>query len=79
MEIHGLGKFVPSGLSNVIGIEPMKQLIRMNNQYLKNIIAIPIIGLQKMALETVIVINKMVPESEQVKMTVKDYLLDALV
>jgi len=45
MEVKGLGKFVPARLAKVIGTEMMMNIIRNNNQYLKNVSTIPINGI----------------------------------
>jgi len=75
MEAKGLGKFVPAGLSNVIGTETMKNIIRSNNQYLKNVSTIPVNGIPQKALYTEITIDE--EEDDATKMTVYDYLMSA--
>jgi len=77
IEKTGHGKFIPAGLANVIGIKPMKTIIRQNNQFLKTITSIPINGLSKVALQTEIIIDEEAAEEDQVKMTVNDYILSA--
>jgi len=75
MEAKGLGKFVPARLANVIGNETMKNIIRNNNQYLKNISTIPINGIPLKALYMEITINE--EEDDATKMTVYDYIMSA--
>jgi len=77
VEKAGLGKFIPAGLANVIGIEPMQTIIRQNNQFLKTITFIPINGIPSETLQTKIIINEEEKEEDQTKMTVIDYFLSA--
>ena len=55
----------------------MKTLIRNNNQYLKSVATIPINGIPPQTLTTEITIDEEADESDQIKMTVKNYLLSA--
>jgi len=75
MEAKGLGRFVPAGLANVIGNETMKNIIRNNNQYLKNVSIIPINGIPLKALYMEITIDE--EEDEATKLMVYDYIMSA--
>jgi len=77
VEQAGLGKFIPAGLANVIGIQPMQTIIRQNNQFLKTITYIPINGIPSETLQTEIIIDEEEKEEDQKKMTVIDYFLSA--
>jgi len=55
----------------------MTHLIQDNNQYLKNIISIPINRLSKNALMIKILIDKETEDAENNCMTVYDYMLSA--
>jgi len=75
MEVKGLGKFVLARLANVIGNETMKNIIRNNNQYLKNVSTIPINRIPLKALYTEITIDE--EEDKATKMMVYDYIMSA--
>jgi len=77
IEEHGLGKFIPAGLANVIGTDTMTMIIHTNNQYLKLLTTIPINGIPNLALQTKIIIDDDIPEAEQVPIKVQDYILSA--
>jgi len=77
IEEQGNGQFIPAGLANIIGEDTMKQIIRKNNQYLKNITAIPINGIPPTALKAVIIMNEEAKEEDQIKSTAYDYIMDA--
>ncbi len=77
VEKAGLGKFIPAGLANVIGIELMQTIIRQNNQFLKTITYIPINGIPSETLQTKIIIDEEEKEEDQTKMMVIDYFLSA--
>jgi len=72
---EGLGKFIPAGLANIIGIKTMKSIIQTNNQYLKSVTTIPINGILNNSLQAEIIIDDKIPENECTPIKVQDYLL----
>jgi len=72
---QGQGKIIPARLANVIGMETVTTIIHNNNQYFKSITTIPINGIPAFALQTKIIIDDDMPETEQVPIKVSDYLL----
>jgi len=77
LEQQGQGKFIPTSLANMIGMDTMQQIIHTNNQFLRNIVSIPINGLPPTALNAEIDLNENEPEENQTKTTIYDYITDA--
>jgi len=77
IEQEGQGKFIPAGLTKVVGTETMQQIIRANNQFLQNMVSIPINGISPVALKAEIVQDNTKPEKDQTKTTAYDYITSA--
>jgi len=61
----------------MIGTDTMQQIICTNNQFLRNIVSIPINGLLPTALNAEIDLNENEPKENKTKTTVYDYITDA--
>jgi len=77
IEQEGQGKFIPAGLTKVVGTGTMQQIIRTNNQFLRNMVSIPINRISPVALKAKIVLDDTKPEEDQTKMTAYDYITSA--
>jgi len=77
IEQQGQGKFIPTGLANIIGTDTMQTIIWTNNQYLKALTSIPINIIPISTLKIEIMINEADSKDEQSKMTVYDYICSA--